>query len=127
MADYKPRLCVDFDGVLHSYKSGWQGAHVCADPPVPGAIAFLREATEHFEVYVHSSRSHQKGGRDAMRAYLLEWAQLEGDEDLMWLNKIRWPNEKPAAFVTLDDRAICFTGTFPSVEEIKNFKPWNKK
>lgn len=130
MADYKPRLCVDFDGVLHSYSSGWQGAHICADPPVPGAIAFLREAVKHFEVYIHSSRSHQVGGRQAMREWLGYWMveeRLSDDEELTWASEIKWPNEKPAAFVTLDDRAICFTGTFPSVEEIKNFKPWNKK
>jgi hypothetical protein len=32
----KPILCLDFDGVLHSYTSGWKGAAVIPDPPVPG-------------------------------------------------------------------------------------------
>lgn len=29
----KPILCLDFDGVIHSYASGWKGADVIPDPP----------------------------------------------------------------------------------------------
>ena len=36
-----PIICVDFDGVIHSYKSGWRGVAVIPDPPVPGAIEWL--------------------------------------------------------------------------------------
>jgi len=41
-------------------------------------------------------------------------------------SKIEWPWFKPAAFVTIDDRAITFTGQWPSVAEVMAFKPWNK-
>ena len=43
------------------------------------------------------------------------------------LNAIKWPTEKPPAMVTLDDRAITFTGEWPSIETLLAFKPWNKK
>jgi hypothetical protein len=42
----KPILCVDFDGVIHSYSSGWQGADIVNDPPTPGALAWLAKASD---------------------------------------------------------------------------------
>ena len=43
------------------------------------------------------------------------------------MRAIKFPWFKPAAFMTIDDRAVTFTGLFPSIEEIQAFKPWNKK
>jgi hypothetical protein len=127
----KPILCVDFDGVLHSYTSGWKGASVIPDPPVPGAIAFLREAVKHFRVAIFSSRSHQDGGGTAMRSWLGEHIMAEEPDIIMqdppWFAAIEWPLEKPAALVTLDDRALTFTGEWPSMDALLTFTPWNKK
>ena len=36
----KPILCLDFDGVLHTYSSGWKGADVIPDPPTPAVADF---------------------------------------------------------------------------------------
>ena len=55
----KPTLVLDFDGVIHSYTSGWKGADVIPDPPVDGAIAFMLGALLHFDVVIFSSRSNQ--------------------------------------------------------------------
>ena len=52
----KPILCLDFDGVIHSYESGWKGAAAIPDDPVPGAAEFIRTAHEHFAVQVYSAR-----------------------------------------------------------------------
>lgn len=129
----KPILSVDFDGVIHSYTSGWQGATVIPDPPVPGALVFLREAVNHFRVCIFSSRSHEKGGVPAMQLWL--WNNIQMCEKLVkvessredhWYTEIEWPKIKPPAFLTLDDRAITFDGTWPSIESLKEFKPWNK-
>ena len=128
--EFKPTLCLDFDGVIHSYSSGWQGADVVADPPVDGALEFLREAIEYFDVQVYSSRSHQDGGIPAMQEWLLNrYEERYGDDDVYHLvfEAIGWPDHKPAAMVTIDDRALTFDGTWPAMHDLKAFKPWNKK
>ena len=125
----KPILCLDFDGVIHSYSSGWKGADVIPDPPVEGAIAFMLEALKHFEVYIFSSRSHQSGGIAAMEKWLYENAGQCWYEspDGPGLESVRFASSKPSAIVSIDDRAIRFTGEWPSMEELKTFKPWNKR
>ena len=40
---------------------------------------------------------------------------------------IEWPVEKPSALVTIDDRALTFTGEWPSIDSMLAFKPWNKR
>ena len=130
----KPILCLDWDGVIHSYTSGWKGAEIIPDPPVPGALIFIFEALDHFRVAIFSSRSNQPGGISAMKNSLRRWAIAavgEGywrdDPMLGWLNMVEWPTEKPAAFLSIDDRAITFDGIWPAIETLKAFKPWNKK
>jgi len=127
----KPILCLDFDGVIHSYTSGWKGADVVPDPPVPGAMCFIWDASEQFTVAIHSSRSAQPGGVKAMRSWLERhfrehWAadRTTCDDKLA---EIVWATEKPSAMVTLDDRAIPFNGEWPDVASLRSFKPWNKR
>lgn len=112
-------LLMDFDGVLHSYTSGWKGAGVVSDPPVPGAKEFVEEALKYFDVQVYSSRTRQEGGLQAMQLYLGMYG--------FPVDKMTFPTEKPAAFLTIDDRAYCFTGVFPAAKDLLEFKPWNKK
>ena len=132
----KQILCLDFDGVLHSYTSGWQGAEIVSDPPVEGAIDFIVSAMKYFEIYIFSSRSSQVRGIRAMQAWLHDqfYAHFytpsgftkEAAEFMSLFERIKWPTEKPPAFLTIDDRTITFTGEWPSIEDLKNFKPWNK-
>lgn len=118
-----PILCVDFDGVVHSYSSPWKGAAVIPDDPVPGALAFLEAATEQFRVAIYSSRSNQVGGVVAMQ----EWLEKHAGRSAEWLRRIEWPMVKPPAMITIDDRAITFDGTWPDLATLKAFKPWNRR
>lgn len=135
-----PILCLDFDGVLHSYSSGWKGADVVPDPPVEGAMKFLMEALKKFRVSVYSSRSHQQGGREAMRDWLFEHLTEHMIHDVgisagrakvlagaKVFTMIEWPDHKPPAMVTLDDRALPFEGEWPEVDDLLHFVPWNKR
>ena len=119
MNNMKPILLLDFDGVLHQYVSGWHGADKINDGPVPGAKEFVLEATEFFEVMIYSSRSLHPGGVAAMK----EWLEKNGFP----VGFLSFPTEKPPAFLTIDDRCICFEGVFPAPEELRKFLPWNKR
>ncbi len=115
-------LCVDFDGVLHSYSSGWRGATVIPDPPVPGAIEWLAEAAERFHVIIFSSRNRESGGADAMRT----WLRDHGTPPDV-LGRLTFPRAKPPAHVYLDDRAWRFDGEFPELDDLDAFEPWHKR
>jgi len=89
-------ICLDFDGVIHSYASGWKGPAIVADPPihkVEDAIAKLRED---FRVVVYSARCSSEEGRMAIRNWLAKH-QIEVDEVC---------EHKPPAHVYVDDRAV---------------------
>lgn len=122
----KPILCLDFDGVIHSYTSGWKGADVIPDPPVPGAFDFIRRAQAHFRVAIYSSRSQQPGGLDAMKDYVALNSEIGFRDPITDLD---WPLEKPPAMLTIDDRALCFTGNWSEYDpaELLKFQPWNKR
>lgn len=136
----KPILCVDFDGVIHSYTSGWKGATVIPDPPVKGALRWLWKATEWWNVQIYSSRSKDPEARRAMGRWMLEHSRLEfgeghpmcmadDDGDIGPVYPIGFAYEKPSAFLTIDDRAVCFEGDWNELDayDLTQFKPWNKR
>jgi hypothetical protein len=74
-----------------------------------------------YRAVIYSSRSKDPKGVEAMKQWLLDYG-ITKDE----LAQIDFPSQKPPAFLTIDDRAICFRGTFPSHIELDNFRVWNK-
>lgn len=114
----KPQIVLDFDGVLHSYVSGWQGIDEIPDIPVAGAKDFLTEALTHFRIAIFSQRSREAKGRIAMKM----WAMHHFGEDIQM--QLEFPEQKPICLVTLDDRALTFVGVFPGMQQLLNFKSW---
>jgi len=128
----KPILCVDFDGVIHSYTSGWQGATDIPDPPVKGALSWLYTAGEWWDVAIYSSRSKEPGAIKAMQKWLRKHASVEFDglvpiDDFM--AALSFPTQKPVANMTIDDHALCFEGDWSAIDAkaLLGFKPWNKR
>jgi len=109
----------DFDGVIHSYTSGWQGVDVCNDPPVGGIrLAIEQIKSLHYRVVVVSTRCSDPTGKKAVEDYLFKHG-IRVDEVVA---------HKPPAIVYIDDRAICFDGKPETLlEKIQTFKPWNKQ
>lgn len=142
---FKPILCIDFDGVVHAYTTKWSNAWTIADGPVAGAIpALLGLLDAGFDVAIYSSRSKNIRGRWAMKSWLgreiaahwQEGGRLPSDAEVeCWgdakgiYRKFSWPWFKPAAMMTIDDRALTFNGDWSqyTAEYIRAFKPWNKR
>ena len=110
----------DFDGVIHSYTSGWQGEDAIPDPPVPGIREALKEIHDAgYEVVVVSTRCATIKGHGAIEAWLYDNGLLE------YIDKVC--KEKPPAVAYIDDRAICFDGHPETLlKKIQNFQPWYK-
>lgn len=143
---YKPILCIDFDGVVHSYTSGWKGADQIPDPITPGFFEWAAAAAQIFRLTIYSSRSKEGAGIAAMRRWLVkQWVEhcamyhIEAFADAESTTHIKlklgaaevfdiyFAHEKPGAFLTLDDRAWCFDGTWPDPQKLLVFKTWQEK
>ena len=117
---FKKTVVFDFDGVIHSYISGWQGVDVINDPPVKGIEYVIEELRlSGYNVVVVSTRCSCLKGRRAIRKWLNTY-NIEVDKVCA---------VKPPALVYIDDRAICFDGCADGalVEQIKTFKNYIKR
>lgn len=121
----KPILCLDFDGVVHSYTSGWKGAWNIPDPPMPGAIEFITDALlDGWEVVIHSSRARYPFGITMMRNWLRRHSGNMWDTMGLAIADVRFTRWKPPAVLTIDDRAMRFNGVWPGLDDVRKFKPY---
>lgn len=143
MPDKDGRLTValDFDGVLHSYSSGWTGP-IPFDAPVEGAQGFCQWLVSNkFKVVVMTTRAEHEGAAEGIRAWFQHhgfpeefWKSKEALSMGGWMRGERWvevTHEKAHADVYVDDRGWRFNGDFAELREFlgtpNNLKPWNKE
>lgn len=114
-----PILCVDFDGVIHSYEHGWQGGKIYGTV-TDGFFDWLKEAQKFFRVVIYSSRSKDPGGIVDMKRWLAHHNGGVVPHDL------EFAAEKPPAFLTIDDRCVRFDGSWSGLDpnKLREFKPW---
>ena len=113
------RICIDFDGVINSYTSGYKSGDdtYLPDPPVEGARDFVEKCFESFqEVYILSSRCQTLSGMIAMKDWLQKW----GFPDVP-ISYVKYPAE-----VYVDDRGWRFNGTFPDPQSLVDCGSWVK-
>lgn len=106
-------ICLDFDGVIHSYRSGWCGAEVIPDPPIHGTKEAIGRLRKGHRVVIHSARCATEAGYEAVKAWLLK-------HDLQVDDVCRF---KPPAVIYVDDRAVPFRGDWQqTIADINDFR-----
>lgn len=134
MPDFIPKICIDFDGVIHSYEKGWQNGEIYGTV-VPGFFEWVETMRTSARLIIYSSRSKDDAGVIAMARWLHaqrnEWVRLGGQRNPTEPLEFEFAHEKPAAWLTIDDRAIQFRGSWDdpalTVDAIMGFRPWNAK
>ena len=134
MEKKKPIICIDFDGVIHSYEKGWMDGEIYGEV-VPGFFEWVERVRYDFELVIHSSRAKIDDGIALMVTWFhekeKEWLKSGGERNPVEPLIIEFSYMKPPAFITIDDRAICFKGDWSaaelSPESLKAFKPWTAK
>jgi len=112
-------ICLDFDGVVHLYRSGWQGSVTAiTDPPTLG----VRDAVDKllgkgFDVKVYSTRCAEPQGYLAVQNWLRRH-EIRADV----------ARSKPPAVLYVDDRGYRFDGDWDAllafVDRPENLDPW---
>jgi hypothetical protein len=128
---YKPTLCIDFDGVIHSYDRGWQDGVIYGEL-VPGFFDWVERARHMFKLVVYSSRSKDPEKLEAMKVWLATQYRLWADPGRASYGgpEVEFAHEKPAAFLTIDDRAVLFKGDwfadYLDPRALRGFTTWNE-
>lgn len=93
----KKTVCIDFDGAIHRYSSGWKGETVIPDGIVDGAAEAISKLSGRYEICIYTTRANTPEGHVAVQRWLTDhgvcWNRVEG---------------KPIAVAYVDDRAVLF-------------------
>jgi len=113
----KQTIALDFDGVIHSYKSGWIAPDILEEP-LEGSLEFFNKLLEKYKIVIFSARAKSPNGLLAIQN---------------WLKKYNFPEVqvtpiKPNASLYIDDRGFrfngCFKETLQFIEQNPSLQTW---
>jgi hypothetical protein len=134
------KIALDFDGVLHSYSSGWTGV-IPFDPPVRDlggmkAQDFCQALLDkNHEIVVHTCRADTDNGKAVVRDYLrhhkfpkIMWGPVYAEGGVLIGYECEITDRKPRADVYIDDRGLRFEGDFKNALLALQAaaRPWHK-
>ncbi len=113
---FKKRILIDLGGVLNNYRGDFDENYI---PGIKrGAKCFLKKLTKEFpdyDIYLYTSRNLLIASK-----WLID---NNIDQYFKGVTNIKVP-----AYLTIEDRAVCFKGDYKELfENIKAFKVWWKK
>ena len=126
----KPILVLDFDGVIHSYEKGWHDGTIYGRT-TDGFWEWAIKAAKVFRLCVHSSRLKTAADCGEVSRWMLAefdaWRTDAGRQHAQY-PYFELSTTKPPAFLTIDDRALCFHGDwrapFLEPQSLHAFKSW---
>ena len=105
----KPPICIDFDGVLNTYK-GYDGDNL--GTPREGAREFLETLSREYTITIFSVRPYVK---------IIPW--LEAHDLLCYVANVTSYKERAICYI--DDRGLKFEGDYKEcLKQLKGFKPY---
>ncbi len=121
-------VAADFNGVVHDHRESQKGFCEPGSPEIPGAVQWLKDLSEEFDVFLVSASFERSQYITAAKA----WLAARGVPTpwmapmLVGRSRITLTPFKPPCLMFVDDRGFHFRGEFPTIAEIKSFKPWNR-
>ena len=122
------RVCFNFDGMIHSFTSEFDGDVTwIPNPPVAGVFEMLEEYVRHFDMYIYSFRAKSDKGVEAMRNYVnkefVKWSKHASITPITY--HLNFVDYIPPDALFIDRNSFRFSGSFPTSEELKNLLPSN--
>ena len=98
----KKTICVDFDGVINSYKNGFGNGEF--EEPIDGAIkGIVRLMKRGYNIVILTARENHRDIEDYISNHMRELDYHE------FTDQFEVTNVKPIAIAYIDDRAVRFT------------------
>jgi len=149
---FKKTIAFDFDGVIHKYSKGWQDGSVY-DPVLDGWVETVQQLhQEGYNVIILTTRPKRQVNKflyeqyfyiDGMKTgaktddgfscgfafrvmpFYEKFFNSKKDHKDFKEKTVGICNHKAVFDVLIDDRAICFTGSYDGLKnKITNFKSW---
>lgn len=113
-------IAVDFDGVIHAYRNGWQDGSIY-DEPVAGAFDALRALMENYAVFIHTTREPtqvskwmiEKGWTTAISTGTSLTNKFWNHRNLLLVTNFKHP-----AIMYIDDRAVRFSNWAEALADV---------
>lgn len=120
----KKTICIDFDGVIHDYSTGWQGEDVFGNmiPNADTGTSVLKQ--KGWTVIIFTTRKKTDGLEKWLKEHNISYDYINENP-----GQPENTSGKIIADVYLDDRGICFRGRWDQwlLREIFDFESWQEQ